>query len=72
MMTTETSEYWAASLTRLQGAIGGMLMMLFIGLSFDLSVICLLFLIEIGAAAVSAMVLKGAEVHPPPPTLKML
>jgi hypothetical protein len=71
-MTTEASFSRRAMLLRLQGAGGGVLLMLFIGLSFDLPVIWLLLLCGIGAAGGAVLALEGAEVHPPPPPFQLL
>jgi hypothetical protein len=57
---------------RLEGAFGGLLLMLFIGVSFDLPVVWLLLVAGIGAAGGSVLALKGAEVHPPQEPLQLL
>jgi hypothetical protein len=57
----------SALATRLEGGIGGGLMMLFIAVSFDLSIFWLVLAAGIGAAAGSVLVLHGAELHPTSP-----
>lgn len=55
----------AAALHRVEGAIGGMLIMLFMAVSFDLSVAWLLLASAVGAGLGAALAPLGIEAHSP-------
>lgn len=56
---------------RLEGAFGGLLL-LFIGMSFDLPIVWLSLVSSIGGAGGAFLALKGAEAHPPREPLQLL
>jgi hypothetical protein len=62
----------SATLHRVEGAVGGVLIPLFMALSFDLSIPWLLFSAAVGAGLGATLAPLGVEAHPPAPELPLL